>query len=558
MAAALDALTQNGELLAWLRDVVELCRPENVYTCDGSQEEYEYMCDLLVKQGTFTRLNESLRPGCYLARSHPSDVARVEDRTYICTDEQVEAGPTNNWAPAREMKLKMGRLFNRCMEGRTMYIIPFSMGPVGSPFSQIGIEVTDSPYVVANMMIMTRVGTEVLEALGKDGKFIPCLHTVGAPLAPFQGDVPWPCERDPKHKYIVHFPDDPVHLVVRVRLRRQRAAGQEVPGSAHRLGDGPQGGLAGRAHAHPGSDVTRGQEALHRRSLPQRLRQDQSGHDAAHAARLDGDHHRRRHRLDAHRRRRPSLRHEPRDRLLRGGAGNVVSLESQRHGYLHPQQHLHQRGPHRRRRRLVGGHGRGCPGPPHRLGGQRLDARLGSEGRPSQLALHRSGRAVPGDRPRLAEPGRRAHLGLPLRRPAGHYHTAGERGLRLGARSVHGLRRRFRDHGCRSRPSRSAAPRPVRHAALLRLQHGRLLLPLAVDGRADRRGQAAARVLRQLVPQGRGRPLAVARLRREQPGAQVDLRARGRRRPGCQDPHRHICRRPKPSISPASICRRTI
>jgi phosphoenolpyruvate carboxykinase (GTP) len=209
MAAALDALTQNGELLAWLRDVVELCRPENVYTCDGSQEEYEYMCDLLLKQGTFTRLNESLRPGCYLARSHPSDVARVEDRTYICTDEQVEAGPTNNWAPAREMKLKMGRLFNRCMEGRTMYIIPFSMGPVGSPFSQIGIEVTDSPYVVANMKIMTRVGTEVLEALGKDGKFIPCLHTVGAPLAPFQGDVPWPCERDPKHKYIVHFPDDP-------------------------------------------------------------------------------------------------------------------------------------------------------------------------------------------------------------------------------------------------------------------------------------------------------------------------------------------------------------
>jgi len=209
MGAALDALTQNGELLAWLRDVVELCRPENVYTCDGSPEDYEHMCDLLVRQGTFTPLSESARPGSYLARSHPSDVARVEDRTYICTAEQVEAGPTNNWAPAREMKLKMGRLFNRCMEGRTMYIIPFSMGPVGSPFSQIGIEVTDSPYVVANMMIMTRVGTEVLAALGKDGKFIPCLHTVGAPLAPFQGDVPWPCERDPKHKYIVHFPDDP-------------------------------------------------------------------------------------------------------------------------------------------------------------------------------------------------------------------------------------------------------------------------------------------------------------------------------------------------------------
>ncbi len=209
MAAALDALTQHGELLAWLRDVVELCQPENVYTCDGSEEEYRYMCDLLVKQGTFTPLDETLRPNSYLARSHPSDVARVEDRTFISTTDMAEAGPTNNWVPAREMKLKMARIFQGCMEGRTMYIIPFSMGPVGSPFSKIGIEVTDSPYVVANMSIMTRVGLPVLEALGTCGEFIPCLHSVGAPLAPFQGDVPWPCERDPKHKYIVHFPEDP-------------------------------------------------------------------------------------------------------------------------------------------------------------------------------------------------------------------------------------------------------------------------------------------------------------------------------------------------------------
>lgn len=207
--AGIDAITQHPELLAWLRDVVTLCRPDEVYTCDGSPEEYKRMCDLSVEHGTFTRLNESLRPNCFLARSHPSDVARVEERTFICTTNQVDAGPTNNWAPAAEMKLKMARIFNRSMEGRTMYIIPFSMGPVGSPFSLIGIEVTDSPYVVVNMMIMTRVGTEVLEALGKDGKFIPCLHSVGAPLAKFQADVPWPCERDPKHKFIVHFPEDP-------------------------------------------------------------------------------------------------------------------------------------------------------------------------------------------------------------------------------------------------------------------------------------------------------------------------------------------------------------
>jgi phosphoenolpyruvate carboxykinase (GTP) len=209
MAMGFDALTQHVELLAWLRDVAELCRPDDVYLCDGSPEEYQRMCDLLVEKGTFTKLDQSLRPDCYLARSHPSDVARVEERTYIATTQEIEAGPTNNWAPARDMKLKLGRIFNRSMEGRTMYIIPFSMGPVGSPFSQIGIEVTDSPYVVANMMIMTRTGTEVLDALGTCGRFIPCLHSVGAPLSPFQKDVAWPCERDPKHKYIVHFPEDP-------------------------------------------------------------------------------------------------------------------------------------------------------------------------------------------------------------------------------------------------------------------------------------------------------------------------------------------------------------
>jgi len=209
MAGALDAITQHKELLAWLTEVVELCKPDSVYTCDGSEEEYKYICDLLVEHGTFTRLNDSLRPNCFLARSHPSDVARVEDRTFISVSDMNDAGPTNNWVPAREMKDKMIRIFQNCMEGRTMYVIPFSMGPVGSPFSKIGIEVTDSPYVVANMMIMTRVGLPVLETLGECGEFIPCLHSVGAPLAPFQSDVPWPCERDPKHKYIVHFQEEP-------------------------------------------------------------------------------------------------------------------------------------------------------------------------------------------------------------------------------------------------------------------------------------------------------------------------------------------------------------
>jgi phosphoenolpyruvate carboxykinase (GTP) len=205
LAAAPETLTQNVKLLAWVSDMVELCKPDSVHMCEGTKAEYKTMCDLLVENGTFTKLNENLRPDCFLARSHPSDVARVEDRTYICTEDQAEAGPTNNWAAPGEMKQKMRNMFAGCMAGRTMYVIPFSMGPVGSPFSKIGVEITDSAYVVVNMSIMTRVGTKVLEALGEDGEYIPCLHSVGAPLAPSQEDVAWPCERDPLNKYIVHL-----------------------------------------------------------------------------------------------------------------------------------------------------------------------------------------------------------------------------------------------------------------------------------------------------------------------------------------------------------------